>query len=524
MKQKLFLKILLGLAALLLCIKMLTVSVIESWLKRNAEAAFNENIPGLNLEIDDVHISLIKAGLRLEGISVQSVTPFADSMEMDGKIAAINIKGLHLLNLLFKSGIDIVEISVSDSYIRGNIPLTNISNKSPFIFPVGIRIARIHLNNINLSINDITSSQSYVMDQGSLLMKGLHVERWDTLSPVVVEPFNFEAQKLESVSAKGNYTFQVAGLNYSSDINKMVAKQFLIKPNYPHYEFASHFKYQTDRIDGRFSDITFHNLCAAEYFKSGTLKSSFMEIGKMDIDVFRDKRKPFEHVKKPAFQEMIYNYPGCLKIDSVSMRGKIVYAELVEGAEAPGSIHFDDLYGNLYNITNDSACKTQRPYFQLKAEALLMGESRMKVLLNAKLFDPDNTFTLEGNLEEMAIPNLNPVLENLAFIYAKTGQFESMHFNFTANNSKASGKMKLFYNNLKIDVLDKQTGSRSGLKQWIQSVIANTIIIKANPTPGNPPREGIIDYSRDPERFLFNYSFKSILSGIQHSLSKESKE
>jgi hypothetical protein len=42
----------------------------------------------------------------------------------------------------------------------------------------------------------------------------------------------------------------------------------------------------------------------------------------------------------------------------------------------------------------------------------------------------------------------------------------------------------------------------------------------SNPIPGKNVREGIIDYDRDPERFLFGYCFKSILSGIQSTLVK----
>jgi hypothetical protein len=43
----------------------------------------------------------------------------------------------------------------------------------------------------------------------------------------------------------------------------------------------------------------------------------------------------------------------------------------------------------------------------------------------------------------------------------------------------------------------------------------------SNPIPGKEVRVGVIDYQRDPERFLFNYCFKSIMTGIKSSLAKD---
>lgn len=46
----------------------------------------------------------------------------------------------------------------------------------------------------------------------------------------------------------------------------------------------------------------------------------------------------------------------------------------------------------------------------------------------------------------------------------------------------------------------------------------------SNPVPKEAVREGIIDNPRDPERFIFNYCAKSILSGIKSSIVKSPKK
>ncbi len=71
------------------------------------------------------------------------------------------------------------------------------------------------------------------------------------------------------------------------------------------------------RFEAGFSNIYVYDFLASDYFRNRSLISSYVEIGEMDMKVFRDKRKEFRHLIKPAFQDMIYNYPGILQIDSI---------------------------------------------------------------------------------------------------------------------------------------------------------------------------------------------------------------
>jgi hypothetical protein len=95
-----------------------------------------------------------------------------------------------------------------------------------------------------------------------------------------------------------------------------------------------------------------------------------------------------------------------------------------------------------------------------------------------------------------------------------------MNFSFTADNYKATGKMTMLYHGLDIAVKNKRTDDTTAFVERFKSIIVNIKVLDSNPMPGKEVRVGIIDYERDPERFLFNYCFKSILSGIQSSLVK----
>jgi hypothetical protein len=202
------------------------------------------------------------------------------------------------------------------------------------------------------------------------------------------------------------------------------------------------------------------------------------------------------------------------------MLGKVVYSEMVDNARAHGRITFSDIRASIYTITNDSAYKSKEAFFRLTAKGKFMDKSQINVRLKARLFEKQNTFTMTGQLSDLEVKKLNPILENSAFVSATAGKIDTMNFSFLANNARASGNMKLLYHGLAVTVINKETGDTTGLKQKVITFIANRKLIDANPLPGKEVRKGKIDHERDPERFLFNYCFRSILSGIRSTLMK----
>ena len=55
---------------------------------------------------------------------------------------------------------------------------------------------------------------------------------------------------------------------------------------------------------------------------------------------------------------------------------------------------------------------------------------------------------------------------------------------------------------------------------YIIHTFIEAVRFDSEPIPDEEVREEIIDNERDPERSLFNYSFKSIMSGIKSGLTK----
>lgn len=498
--------------------------VVEPWIKKKIESKFNEKNKDYIVEIDKVHLTVITSSIELDSITISSKQDESVDRVLNGHISSIKLKGISLTKALFKKDIEINKVIISDADIKGKLPFPE-KTKPPMISTLNIRIDSILFDKIELAIQNTTNAAAYSVKEGLLKISDLQVEKLDTLAISIVKHFDFNAKELLSASADSMYTLITNGISCSESTNTLLADSFSILPNYTNYDFTARHKYQIDRIEARLSNIYLHNFSVAGYLTSKKLVSSYIEIGKLEMKVFRDNRKKFHHVKKQAFQEMIYNYPGTINIDSIGLQiGNVIYTEHGAKANEPGSISFNEITAKIYKITNDTIYKTEKGFLKLIAKGLLMDKSKMTILLKGRIFDRNNTFILNGSLSEMHVKALNPILENNAFIYATSGEIDKINFNYTADNSKASGKMIMLYHGLDIAVKNKRTDDTTALKERVASILANIKILDSNPLPRKDVREGVIDYKRDPERFLFNYCAKSILSGIKSSLVKSPKK
>lgn len=523
MKGKLLLKISIGIVVLAVVILLISPVIVEPLVHRKVQLALNERFKDYIFKIDKVHISLLSSTIEFEKISIASKREPRGNKDLNGEIASVKFKGIKLLKAMFKKDFDIDEVIISNYSMKGKIPFPKKATP-PTVSHLNIRIGKVLVDKINLALEDSSTAKSFSVKEGILKVYNIQIEKQDTLNGFLRQ-FDFEAEEFLSVSSDSMYTFKTSGITYSDSLKTLSVNGLSIHPNYKDYDFTARHKYETDRVEAELSNVFLYDFTPEDYFKSGNLISSYIEIGKMEMNVFRDKRKEDSHMKKPSFQDMIYNYPGTLHIDSVGLKsGNITYTEHAEKANEPGMISLNELNAKIYNITNDTIYKTESASMEMKAKALLMGKGRLSIALKAKLFDNQNTFSMNGILSDLEVKELNPMLEKNAFIYATSGKITKMDFSFTANNTKATGQMTMLYNGLELAVKNKRTDDTTAIKERIVSIIANKKALNSNPLPGEEVRMGTIHYERDPEKFLINYCFQSILSGIKSSVIKNQKE
>jgi hypothetical protein len=326
------------------------------------------------------------------------------------------------------------------------------------------------------------------------------------------ERFQLRLQKGIYNLPGGLYRLLFDTLQLDSEKGAMELKNLGIKSLHPKYEIWRQKGAETDWIDITIPQIIFQGVDIQASLKDTTVVFRKALLEEMNAYIFRNKKPPFP--EKPDTKlpmEMLENLPFGLHADSILItNSKVTYEELAEESSETGIVTFNQLFASIYNLSNiDNLINGQTG---MSARARMMNSG----LLEAEFIFPNSIspqpYRASGKLEPVSIDTFNPILVPSAFVRVDNGQIKRLEFDFTYDSDRSEGKLELEYENLEITLLDKDDGSKKALKTFI----AETFILqKDNLQEDRSYKEGSISFERDKKRFIFNYWWKSLFSGMQ---------
>ncbi|MBK6967262.1 MAG: hypothetical protein IPH20_26040 [Bacteroidales bacterium] len=130
MKWKILSKILIGIIALAILAVLILAVFVEPWIERKIVSTLNENNKGYLIKAEAVDFSIFKAGLVLKNITLTSQPVPGVDRHLNGKISSVRINGIGLMRILFKNGIYLREVIVSNCSIDGRIQFPKKNNTS----------------------------------------------------------------------------------------------------------------------------------------------------------------------------------------------------------------------------------------------------------------------------------------------------------------------------------------------------------------------------------------------------------
>ncbi|UCS94116.1 hypothetical protein KZP23_03530 [Echinicola marina] len=304
---------------------------------------------------------------------------------------------------------------------------------------------------------------------------------------------------------------------------RMVLKDVELKPRYGDYEYLDKVKYQTDVIHAKLPEVVFDSVDVKGILESKDISAVSMTINRPVINVFRDKRMPFDStLVRPMPQELMKSSGIKMELDTIKvLNGKVVYKEFPEKGMVPGSIAFDSLTVTISPFYLNRALEDPYPVSlsELKAFALINGVGAVN--MNAKLhFDDPYRMDVAVNLGEFQLNTINSILAPNAFVRVLEGVVRPSDWTFQANKHEAFGTMNFRYNQLKVMLLNERTLKKARGRTGMLNFVLNAFALR-----GNNPRkffnnmvQAPIYLERDVSRFIFNYWWKLSLSGLKGSM------
>jgi len=529
--QKVLLGSVLGIFILLGGIQIYFSFFLDGQLKQTVVSRFHAATNNAyKLDIGNFDLELLGRQLTISDITVAKK---ADSTNTDirATLKRFSISGIGFTKLLFSQKLNLKQIQLINPaiYITASSRQSNQHNQwSSF----SQRLSDISLQLLNqitipkLSIHgllvDFNRSDLSVNPYLTFRDSDIHLYDISIDSTLLTDQRIFPSDNITTAfrdiryqTNDGLYNITADQIAFSSLECNLNISSLAVQPQLDKTSFAKQFDHEIDRIDLKVKDIDAHKINSRKLNRAEGLKAKHLTVSAPDIDIYRDKRPPFPPNNKPLLpQQMIKNIPFPVNIDSLMISdGDIRYSEQVAGTEQPGHIRFTNVSATLNSLTNIKE-HWSGDTIVMNAQANVMGPAE----LNAQFRFPmgSNNQHISGSLTGMHMHPLNQALVPLASVRIDNGKILGMNFEMDLTEAHASGTMEFQYQNLKISLLNKQKNTETFGKK-MKSVLANTFKVKSDNT-GENIRTGAINVEREINKSVFNYWWKSMLSGLKSSI------
>jgi hypothetical protein len=347
----------------------------------------------------------------------------------------------------------------------------------------------------------------------------------DTSRVLFAEQASLDVADVVIHSKKNPYNYRLKNIQLLSGERSFEVKSMHITPLLGEAAFVHNAKWQTDRLDFDFYNLLFKQVNVQEIL-NGNLIANELTIKNAQFKVFRDKNYP---MKKESLvgrypQQSFLNIPINVAIKKVIIQqGYIRYKEKESLTGNSGVVLFDDVHATLHNVTNNPADLRKNGVCTVHFNSRFLHTIPLTATLQLYLNSNNGKFTVNGNMGSLDATILNSLSKPMALVEVHSGTVTSLDFNLIGNDNRIKGIVRLLYNDLTIKILKKDEESADYKKKKVMSLMANIMVINANPGKNKPVRIVTVSHPRDIYRSIFNFIWKSIFEGVQKTVGIDGK-
>jgi hypothetical protein len=480
---------------------------------------------------DQLHFSTRGKNLTVSNLLLKNTVNTAETGFIQLKIPFLNFEQVDIQQVLNEQRLKFESIQAESPELTiretgNNDSKTNLyqlripADISPIINEIAAR--KIHLNKAELI--RIRDGQSQSFPNLKIEMDEFALDSIPTDRLLGAKSVKLNLKNYAFSDEANHYNFHLGDIQFSNQNNHLSIADIKINPRYSKQQFQTVIPFETDHYRGTISNLDVLNLDLKRWYNQGELTASQLIATGGSLNIYRDKRTaddPDARSKLP--QELIKNlqlpiYFDTLKLSDYTIR----YEEQTADRPLPGLVYFEKMNIRAFPVTNLPYLLNAKPELHVKAKALLMGEALLEANMKYDLLSSTNRFTVSGKLQPFDLTILNPVTRNAAGIGVRSGQLNRFDFDFTANQTQANGKLRFAYDDLKITILEQKDGDTREAK--FLSFLTNSLVLKSKHPRTRLLLPDEISYTRDPQKSIVNYWWKSIFSGAKNTFGIKENE
>lgn len=315
-------------------------------------------------------------------------------------------------------------------------------------------------------------------------------------------------------------TLKFNQMSLSSAEQQVQFDSLQLEPRYGKFEYSRQKGYHSDRIEVDIPELKITGVDFESLADSGRFYAQFVEIENARMIDFLNKAYPGGPPERNRLPNVAFKQLSRpIKIDSLAINNSFIsYSEYLPKAPRPGIITFEGIDAMFRRISNYKEDIQQGLTTTLDVSTNVMGTGLLTVDFTFPM-DTNNGFhKIKGTLHKMDMTDFNRMLEYVAFVRIDSGQLHRMQFDMRLDSDRASGDLIMKYENLEISILDKKTIKQQGLLKNFMTFVANNFVVNKNNMPKDGMEPGRIQYQRSKYKSVFNYWWKSLLSGIKDAI------
>jgi hypothetical protein len=518
--MKKWLKVMLFLASAFVIL----IIALNFWIERKLEKIINSN-PERNY---DIEIAETQINFTLNGATFESlhITPRSASLSktwVTGSVEKAQITGLRWHSLLLSNSLIIDQLKFDNPDFTLFIDSTQANSNSGKSFQDFFKdiLYRASMNDFiiqNGRVNAFNVGKDTTL-RGEI--QRIHIKAEEIITDLVrsTHIIPFEVGRIQTNFNGISYfpdsmrNITVEYIDSDSRDTELRVDDFRLSLTRNWVEVSRNIGVQKDIFEIVLNSLNITGLDTnSSFYDSLNLHASSITIDSLTLTDHRNKNIPRPpEPEKPLFRSMIDSIPFPVTVDSLLLSNStIIYKELGEGKSAHGELVFNDLKGQIYNITNDPVRQARLEGFAAHFTGQVNNQGRLRFDLDVPY--PDNTFVVEANIQKMNMKALNSTLMPLADVKVNNGIIHDLNIRITADENQAQCRMKLDYQDLNVSIL---TEDKNEIKDMgFLSRIANSAVRKSH-IPGDK-NYTIPTYitQRNLQRGPFNYIWKATKDGF----------
>ncbi len=416
-------------------------------------------------------------------------------------------------------------IEVNDSVKGDKLEAARTLDLYPYVssYVDKIRVNQLNLNDVSLDFNWF--KKQLFSRKINVVFHEINIgENQNPENLLHSKEFEISTTNLKTTTKNNLYEFTADSLVYNSRKHNILFKNININPLLSREELPRQKGFQTDYLKGNVDFIEIKGINENLWVKNNIVDADAYIIGKTQLEIFRNKRYPFNHNQRPPWpQDLLMNIKQAFIFDSLILRPSTIrYNELMDISDEPGTIEFKNLTLKTGVISNQQKIIARQKKLDINASAILFDQTKINARFSFDLTSKNYAHTLSGSIGEIPLMAINPMLEKAAPISIESGQLNRFDFNLVLNDKYSTGELYFGYDNFKVNILELNAdGAR---KSKLATFWANNILLHSKNPKGDKFEPVKIRYNRDVERSIINYWWKSIFTGAKETLGIEEEK